>query len=136
MKKMITSFVLLLLSNAAYADIAVVVNPANANPIDGATASRIFLGKMKSYPDGTPVEPVSQAAGSATTEEFNSKVLKKSASQLKAYWAKLVFTGKGTPPKELSNDADVLAQVAANPNMIGYVDAAAVDGSVKVVGTF
>lgn len=136
MKKFITVLAAMLLSTSAVAEIAVVVNPANASAIDAAAASRIFLGKMKSFGDGSQAEPVAQAAGSAVTEEFNDKVLKKSASQLKAYWAKLVFTGKGTPPKELSSDAEVIAAVAANPNMIGYVSASAVDGSVKVVGTF
>ena len=56
--------------------------------------------------------------------------------QLKAYWAKLVFTGQGTPPKEVDNDAAVLKLVAENPNIIGYIDAAAVNSSVRVVGIF
>jgi len=63
-------------------------------------------------------------------------VLKKSASQLKAYWSKLLFTGKGTPPKEIGSDAEMVSLVASNPNMIGFVDAAAVNDSVKVVTRF
>jgi ABC-type phosphate transport system substrate-binding protein len=48
----------------------------------------------------------------------------------------LIFTGKGTPPKQSGSDADVKALIAKNPNMIGYIDASAVDGSVKVVHKF
>ena len=48
-------------------------------------------------------------------------------------WARITFTGKGTPPKELKSDAEVKAFVAANPRAIGYVDASAVDSSVKAV---
>ncbi len=77
-----------------------------------------------------------QNEGSAAREAFNDKVLGKSSSQLKAYWSRLIFTGKGTPPKESGSDADVVSLVAKNPNLVGYVDAAAVDGSVKVVYTF
>jgi hypothetical protein len=44
-----------------------------------------------------------------------------------------VFTGKGTPPKDAGDDAAVRTLIAANPNMIGYVDAGAVDATVKVV---
>lgn len=44
--------------------------------------------------------------------------------------------GKGKPPKELSSDADIIKFVAENPGAIGYVDAASVDGSVKVLKKF
>lgn len=136
MKSFLSVLSIIFFSCNAVAEVAVIVNPANTNAIDAAAASRMFLGKMKSFADGSQVVPVSQPANSAATEEFNDKVLNKSASQLKAYWAKLVFTGKGTPPNELASDAEVVATVAANPNMIGYIDASAADGSVKVVATF
>jgi len=44
-----------------------------------------------------------------------------------------VFSGEGQPPKKIADDAEVMALVRANPNVIGYVDAAAVNGSVKVL---
>ena len=55
---------------------------------------------------------------------------------MQAYWSKLVFTGKGTPPDELASSADAVAAVAKHENAIAYVDSAAVDGSVKVVTTY
>jgi ABC-type phosphate transport system substrate-binding protein len=45
----------------------------------------------------------------------------------------MVFTGKGQPPKEMGSTADMKKFVAANPDAIGYIETAAVDGSVKVV---
>ena len=63
-------------------------------------------------------------------------MLNKSGSQLKSYWSKLVFTGKGTPPKVVANDAEVISLISANPNLIGYIDAAAVTGTVKVIAKF
>lgn len=134
LKLLITST--LLISPIAKAEIAVIVNASNTSQIDTKTISRIFLGKMKSFPDGGQAVPMNQASGSTATEEFNNKVLKKSSSQLKAYWSKLVFTGKGTPPKDVGGDAEMLKLISANPNLIGYVDAASVDGSVKVIATF
>jgi len=44
--------------------------------------------------------------------------------------------GKGTPPKELENDSEVIKMVAANPNTIGFVSASAVSDDVKVVLNF
>lgn len=94
------------------------------------------MGKTKSFPDGSQAVPVDQNEGSATRATFNEKVLNKSDSQLKSYWSRLIFTGKGTPPKESGTDAEVKALVANNPNIIGYIDSAAVDASVKVVHKF
>lgn len=127
----------LVVSAVAFAETAVIVSASNGNnALDREIIERIFTGKSNSFPDGTQAIPVDQNEGNAAREAFNASVLGKSASQLKAYWSRLIFTGKGTPPKESGNDADVKDLVAKNPNVIGYVDASVVDGSVKVVYTF
>jgi ABC-type phosphate transport system substrate-binding protein len=121
-------------SSVAFAEIAVIVNPsAGFDSLTEDDVARIFLGKSKSFPGGAQAVPVNQNEGAAARDRFNEGVCKKNASQYKAYWSQLVFTGKGTPPKDAGDDAAVKALVAANPNMIGYVDAGAVDASVKVV---
>jgi len=118
----------------ANAEVAVIVSASNANSaLDQDTISRVFLGKTSNFPDGSQAIPVDQNEGSASREAFNDKVLGKSSSQLKAYWSRLIFTGKGTPPKESGSDADIKNLVANNPNLIGYVDSSVVDSSVKVV---
>jgi len=122
-----------LLSAAAQAEVAVIVNPGNGASLSAEDVQRLFLGKLKSFPGGGEANPVNQKEGQPAREQFNQAVLNKSESQLKAYWSQLVFTGKGTPPKDVGGSADVKKLVAANPNMIGYIDSSAVDGSVKVV---
>lgn len=118
----------LLAANWAYADIVVV---AGANsPISSLSkeqSSDIFLGKATSY------TPLDQPESSPLREEFYSKVTGKSASQAKSYWAKLSFTGKGTPPKEGQNSTDIKRQVADNPKLVSYIEKSAVDSSVKVI---
>ena len=125
-----------LLSANAFAEIAVVVNPANANAVSADDLNRLFLGRASSFADGSKATPLNLAEGQAARDEFDSKVLSRSSAQLKAYWSKLVFTGKGTPPKELADDAAVKAAVAGDASAIGYISSANVDGSVKVVATF
>jgi len=127
---------LLILSTSVLADIAVVVNAANGNTLDDNDISRVFLGKMKKFDNGASLELINLTADNAAREEFEQKVLGKSSSQVKAYWSKLIFSGKGNPPKELRSDAEVLKYVAANPNAIGYVDAVSIDASVKVLKIF
>lgn len=123
-----------LFAAAAQAEVAVIVHPSS--PTASMTEDdigKLFLGKAKSFPSGDAAVPINQNEGSAVRDKFNDAVVKKNSSQLKAYWSQLVFTGKGTPPKDAGDDAEVKKLVAANPNMIGYIDSGAVDGSVKVV---
>ena len=124
------------LSFGVQADIAVIVNPANANVVSADDLNRLFLGRASSFADGTKATPLNLSEGQVARDEFDSKVLNRSSAQLKAYWSKLVFTGKGTPPKEMADDAAVKAAVAADPNAIGYISSGSVDGTVKVVTTF
>jgi|TARA_B110000211_G_C14087853_1_gene557510 hypothetical protein len=140
MKLMKKSLFFLLLSSSSIlcsAEVAVIVSSNNSNSnISAADISKVFLGKSKSFPDGTQAIAIDQNDNSAARDEFNDKVLGKSSSQLKSYWSRLIFTGKGTPPKQVANDAAIKAAVAGNPAMIGYIDASAVDGTVKVVAKF
>lgn len=116
------------------AEVAVIVHPSSGvDSLSEDDVARLFLGKTKSFPNGNQAVPINQNEGSATRDKFNEAVCKKNASQYKAYWSQLVFTGKGTPPKDAGDDAAVKALIAANPTMIGYVDSSAVDATVKVV---
>jgi len=134
--KYVLSTIAILFSLASSAEVVVIVNLSNDSALDSNTIKRIYLGKVKSFSNGNIVLPVNQKSSADVAGEFSKKVLKKSSSQLKAYWSKLVFSGKGSPPKEVRGDAEVISLVANNPDTIGYIDAASLDSSVKVVGTF
>lgn len=126
-----------LIAPLANAEVAVIVSASNGNStMSDKDIAKLFLGKSKKFPDGSQAIPVDQNAGSAARTSFQDKVLGKSDSQLKSYWSRLIFTGKGTPPKESGDDAAIKSLVAGNPNTIGYIDASAVDDSVKVLHKF
>jgi len=112
----------------AFADVVVVVNPKAAEAtLSKEQIAQFFLGKSSS------MTPIDQPEDAPVRAEFYKKVTDKEASQAKALWSKLVFTGKATLPKEVANSAAVKAAVAANPKAIGYIEKSAVDASVKVV---
>ncbi len=112
----------------ALAEVAVVVNPKAAEAsMTKEQVAQFFLGKS------TAMTPIDQPEDAPVRAEFYKKVTDKDASQAKALWSKLVFTGKATMPKEVANSAAVKAAVAANPKAIGYIEKSAVDGSVKVI---
>ena len=112
----------------ALAEVVVVVNPKAAESTLGKEqVAQFFLGRS------TAMTPIDQPDGTPLRAEFYKKVTDKDASQVKALWSKLVFTGKATMPKEVADSAAVKAAVAANPKAIGYIDKSAVDATVKVV---
>ncbi len=105
------------------------------SPIGTASKSdvvKVFLGKRKELA-GVSVIPIDQDEGGAARSDFYKNTIKKSSSQLKSYWSRLIFTGKGQAPQMVGEDEDVKGMVASNPNMIGYIDAKSVDGTVKVI---
>jgi ABC-type phosphate transport system substrate-binding protein len=118
---------------SANADIVVIVNPKNAAAsLSADQVSAIYLGNSATFPDGAAAALADQPESAGIRGDFYQKATGRSASQVKATWARITFTGKGTPPKELKSDADVKAFVAGDPKAIGYIDSSAVDGSVKV----
>lgn len=117
------------------AEVAVIVHPSNNNSFTQQELESIFMVKKSAFADGSKAAPYYLVADDAVRNQFDEKILGKSSSQLKAYWSKLVFTGKGTPPAELANSAEAVAKVAADPAAIAYVDKSAVTGAVKVVLT-
>ncbi|GJI98282.1 hypothetical protein RugamoR57_50000 [Duganella caerulea] len=93
----------------------------------------IFLAQTGRFPGGDEATALDLPVGSPLRDEFYNKVAAKSPALMKAYWTKMVFTGRGQPPRELDNSVAVRKMVAENPSMIGYIDRAALDPSVKAV---
>lgn len=125
-----------LFSGAAqvWAEVAVVVGASSAvSALTQDQVSQIFLGKASSYPDGGHAAPIDQVAGTPVRDAFYDKVAGKSAAQMKAYWSRLIFSGKGKPPEEKDGAAGVKEALGADSAAIGYLDASDVDASVKVV---
>ena len=130
MKQLIKASVVaaLFLALPAMAEIVVVVNPKAAEAsMTKDQVAQFFLGKS------TAMTPVDQPDSAPVRAEFYKKVTDKEASQVKALWSKLVFTGKATMPKEVGDSAAVKKAVAADPKAIGYIEKSAVDASVKVI---
>ena len=117
-------------AGAAQAEMVVVVNAKHpAASMTAEQVANIYLGKDTSF------APVDLPESNAVRGEFYQKVAGKDSAQDKAILARLIFTGKTQPPKEVGSSADAVKQVASNDKGIAYVEKSAVDGSVKAVLT-
>jgi len=125
---------LTLVSAPAFAGISVIVSAKSAaGALDKDTVAQLYLGKTTALPGGGKAKLYDLADSSAAREHFYQALTGKSASQAKAVWSRLVFSGRALPPSELAGDAAVIQAVAADPNAVGYVDDSAVNASVKAV---
>lgn len=114
---------------------AEVVVVASANSMLGVLSREqvvnVFLGKSRVV-GGLSVKALDINAG-ALQSEFYSSVIGMSEDQYRAYWSRLVFTGKAFPPAEVANLKDAKQSLSANPSLITYFPFEAVDSSLKIV---
>ncbi len=62
--------------------------------------------------------------------------LGRSLADLKKGWLRKKLAGEGEPPAQIGSAAEMIAKVSSTPGAIGFVPAASVNGSVKVLATF
>lgn len=126
----------ILWSYSAAAEVSVIVHKDNMDSMDSDYVKRIFLGKLKGFPSREQAIPLDLPDGNSTREVFLNTFLNKSQTQYSAFWSRVVFTGKGTPPKPVDNESDMIDLVSNNPNLIGFVDSKNVTSDVRVVIKF
>ena len=88
LKNLCAAFILSGLSISAFADIAVICGPS-ADPVNKDQLTNLYLGrsferKLVDLPEGAPLR-----------DQFYKKLVDREPTQVKAVWARVVFTGKG-----------------------------------------
>jgi ABC-type phosphate transport system substrate-binding protein len=132
MNKLMTKyFAALLLAGmfgAAQAEIVVVSGP-NGDALDKDQLANLYLGKTFNR------KLIDLPEGNALRTDFYKKAVDREPAQVKAVWARVVFTGKGQAPLMLPDADSIKKAVATDPKAIGYIDKSQVDGTVKVLMT-
>jgi ABC-type phosphate transport system substrate-binding protein len=128
------AFSLALGIRAAYADVVVVVSAdSSIASLSKSQIIDIFLGKRTRFPDGGNAVPIDQNEGSVARDEFYLKFASMAPAQVRAFWSKIIFTGRGQPPRIAGTVPELKKLLLTSPNAIGYLDQSMVDSSLKVV---
>ena len=115
-------------------DYKVIVNSSNTvASMTKTEVSKIFLKKVISWNNGKKVNPVDLSSDSSIREAFSEEIHGKKVKAIRAYWGKMIFSGRAVPPPEKASDADVIAYVQENLDAVGYVSASAPTSDVKVL---
>ena len=126
----------MVLSMQTFADIVIISHADSGfDRISKVELRKLFLGKLKELPDGSKAK-LFEPSESESRSVFLKDVLRKSESNLSAYWARMIFSGKGLPPKSVNVEAQVISLVANTPHAVAYVDSKLLDSSVKVISLY
>jgi ABC-type phosphate transport system substrate-binding protein len=122
------------LAPARGADVVAVVSPKIAvTSLSANELADIYLGRSNRFPGGAPATPCDLPEDSPLREAFYAQVVGKTLAQMKAYWSKLIFTGRGQPPREVASSQEAKKAVIDNPGVVCYIDRALADPSVTVL---
>jgi ABC-type phosphate transport system substrate-binding protein len=104
------------------APFTVVVNAGNPLlALPASEVSKMFLKKIIRWPSGQPVAAVDLPESSPVREGLSQAIHQRATSAVRAYWQKMIFSGRDVPPPEVASAAAVLAHVRTDPGGIGYV---------------
>ncbi len=122
-------------SGAPPPDSLVVVVSAD-NPLirmDRLRLQDLYLGRTSRFADGRQAEPIDQAPGSPDRATFYATYLGRTLAEVKAHWSRIIFTGRGEPPREVPDGVALRKLVARTPGAIGYLERRQLDVSVHAV---
>ncbi len=133
--KLLGAAALVLACAGAHAgDLVVIVSArSSVDALRPDQVAAIFLGQSARFPGGALATALDQPIGSSERNQFYLRVAGKTPALLKAHWSKMVFTGRGQPPREVQDSAAVRRAVGDDPGLIGYIDREALDPSVRQV---
>ena len=123
----------LLVPLAVQGELLIVTSTRSGNiELSREHAEKLFLGRSVTLADGTPITLVDLPIGSVR-DDFYQKLTSKNPAQIRAYWSRLVFTGRALPPREADSVADAKQWLAETPNLIGYLDKADITSGMRVL---
>lgn len=99
------------------------------NPVEGLPREEVrqmfrkLETKWEDWPKGPRVEPAGQKPETKVRAAFHVRIhgTKISLSNLKSFWQRERYSGRGVGPKEYPSDEEVMRFVARTPGGIGYV---------------
>jgi ABC-type phosphate transport system substrate-binding protein len=132
---LLLAFVLLTAPAALAAGPRLVVHASNSIPsITKSKAADLFLKRVTRWDNGRAVVPVDLSEKTPARAMFCKALLGKEVVWVKSYWQKMIFSGRATPPAELSSEAELLDFIRNNADAIGYVgESATLPAGVKVL---
>jgi hypothetical protein len=119
----------------ATADVAIVVHPENPeSSLSADEVGRILRQEQRRFKGGGSIYLVFQSSGSPAREIVLRRVLRMNDLELKQFWLGKLYRGEiASFPRVVDSDVAVRRLVGQAARALGFMDAVAVDATVKVL---
>ncbi len=108
----------IMFSRLAFCEISVFISHNNKlTKISNKDLANLYLKKITKI-NGVTVTPI-DSTNKKLFKEFYSKIVKKTPSQLHAYWIKQIYKGNTQPPKKLSK-SEIRKAMKKSSHIIAY----------------
>lgn len=123
------------LTSPAQADeLVVVVNPkTGVTKLSRQEVIDIYMGRSRQLPSGVTALPLDVSQTQPERARFYEQLTSKSMAEINAYWARLMFSGRASPPTQVRNQEEALLMVIDNRSALTYIERSKVTPQVKVV---
>jgi len=124
----------LLLSLSARAEPVIVVHPScPVMRLGREEARKLLLGEELSWSNGDATQLIEIRGDDPVVSAGYQAIARKTPSQIRAEWNRLVFAGRTNPPLRFGTAAEARAAVGRLPGAFAVIDSSAADATVKIV---
>ncbi len=114
-------------------NLAIVISKdANIGSLSKKELSKIFLSKTRKLPSGEKTILI-EINDKKIQSKFYQTICNKNENQLRKYWTKMIFTGRGQPPKKVKSVDEIISYIKNNKNVISYIPLKNVDKSMQIL---
>jgi len=126
MKKFILLLLLsIFISTPVFAEILVIGNLGNeVSSLTKKQVQEIFMGRTRTFSNGVRALPLDVTD---LRVEFYEKLTNRPIEQINAYWARLTFSGRSSPPSLKPNQQAVIDAVKNGKGVVAYIEREKVD---------
>lgn len=133
-----------MLGNASFAaeqndtiELVIVVNAKSAiTRLNKKDVVDIYMGRFNTFPDGSSAAPIDSPDGSDEKKLFYQRLVGKDERKIKAYWSRLLFSGRAQPPIKAESETTVLELIRQTQGAIAYIPTSDVTSEMKIVYQF
>jgi len=93
----------------------------------------VYMGRNRKLASGINAIPLDLENPITEKAHFYNVMVNKELSEISSYWARLMFSGQGSPPKQVANQEEAIDIVISRPGAIAYIDRKKIDKRVKIV---
>ncbi|WP_207679017.1 hypothetical protein [Desulfonema magnum] len=117
----------------AYADVLLIAHKSVPEKVLSEKEVRqIFMRKKMKWADNSVIKPA-VLEDTEIHDAFLEQHVGRSRSKWRAYWKKMVFTGRGLPPKTFESQKELVRYVAETPGAVGYINSRTSHKNVTVI---